>query len=235
MSRVISLAAALGIVLAVAVPGAAQDSLAKRVSLDLKAMAPAEAFKVIGDAVGLSVDVAADVTTPVDIVVRNVTARTALNTICESIDCTWKLTGSAIAIRAKAGVALAIKRGERADKTIEFKSLKREHLLKISLNTHKLLGNMVFKNAPLAEVADRLSKASGVEVTISGDIAPDQTISADLSDKPLWSALSELTRQLGGNMVCRVRSARMDRASGEGVISVQFAIQIAKRAEKVRK
>ena len=31
----------------------AQDALAKRVSLDLKAMAPAEAFKVLGDAVGI--------------------------------------------------------------------------------------------------------------------------------------------------------------------------------------
>ena len=68
-------------------PATAQDALSKRVSLDLKAMAPADAFKVIADSVGMKVTVDAKVTAPIDILVRDVTAKTALTTICESIGC----------------------------------------------------------------------------------------------------------------------------------------------------
>ena len=61
----------------------AETALNKRVSLDLKAMAPRDAFKVIASAIGYTAEVAPDVSTAVDIVVGNISARTALNTICE--------------------------------------------------------------------------------------------------------------------------------------------------------
>jgi len=223
-------AAALGIVLAVAAPSAAQDSLTRRVSLDLKAMAPADAFKVIADAVGLTVDVAGDVTTPVDIVVRNVTARTALNTICESIGCSWRLTGAAIAVRGGAGIALRISRAERTGNKVAVMTRLSADRVQIRFN-QKLVGDVVFKNAPLAQVAERLSKAAGVEITISGDAVPDQTFSADLSNRPLWSALTALSQQLGGDLVCRVTLPKEGGASDELVIS----IQVRKRAQQVRK
>src|SRR5512136_2316867 len=107
MRNATGLALALGVVMVLAAPASAQDALAKRVSLDLKAMAPADAFKVIADAVGCAVDVGPDVSTPVDILVRNVTAKTALNTICESIGCSWTLAGSTITVKGAAGFAVA--------------------------------------------------------------------------------------------------------------------------------
>ena len=68
------------VLLAVAVAPAstfAQDALAKRVSLDLKAMTPTDAFQVLADSIGLTVTVDPSLTTPVDLVVRSVKAKTA--------------------------------------------------------------------------------------------------------------------------------------------------------------
>jgi len=89
-------------VLALAVPAAAQERLNHRVSLDLKAMVPRDAFNVIATAIGYTVEVAPDLRTPVDIVVNNVRARTALDTICDSIRCTWEVKGAVIHVKKEA-------------------------------------------------------------------------------------------------------------------------------------
>ena len=43
-----------------------------------------------------------------------------------------------------------------------------------------------------------------MEITISGDIPPGQTFSADLSNRPFSAALAALSQQLKGNVVCRI-------------------------------
>src|SRR5512136_2174838 len=85
--------------LAQAAPALAQSPTAKKVTLDLNAVAPGAAFKAVGDAIGVTVTVDAAVTTPVDITVRNVSAKTALNAMCESIGCQWTITGGALVVK----------------------------------------------------------------------------------------------------------------------------------------
>lgn len=201
MTRVIRGAALLSALLAFAAPSAAQDALNKRVSLDLKAMAPQDAFKVIASAIGYTVEVAPDVATPVDIVVGNITAKTALNTICESIGCTWRANGSVIRVRNATSEMIAVKRrtpvargDEAARRSAAVTELRRRM-------DQVLPADMKFENAPMAQVVERLSKATGFEIAFSEDTTPGQTFSGDLGNRPFSAALKAISQHLHGNVI----------------------------------
>ena len=108
------------LVVALSAPALAQDATARKVTLDLNGVAPAAAFKAVADAIGVSVTVDAAVTDPVDITVRNVSAQTALNAICESVGCQWTLTGGTLVVKpltsAKVGIVMRSERGAAVDK-----------------------------------------------------------------------------------------------------------------------
>ncbi len=194
----------------------AQSALNKRVSLDLKAMAPSDAFKVIASAIGYTVEVAPDVSTPVDIVVGNISARTALNTICESIGCAWRVSGTVIHVEKATRELVAITRPGRltgandaAARSAGIAELRRQ------LN-QPLPPDMKFDRAPLADVAARLSKATGFEVTLAG-ARPGETFSGDLGGRPFLTALKSIGNQLGGT-VATIRMSIRDRDGTKGIM-----------------
>jgi hypothetical protein len=183
-----------------------QSALNKRVSLDLKAMAPPDAFKVIATAIGYTAEVAPDVATPVDIVVGNISARTALNTICESIGCTWQASGTVIHVEKTGHGTTVVTRGtaQRANE-VEARSAGIVELRR--LMDQVLPADMKFDHAPLAEVAARLSKATGFEITLMGT-RPDETFSADLGGRPFSAALKTIREQLDGTVATGIMIGR---------------------------
>jgi hypothetical protein len=224
MTRMIRSAVLLSALLALAVPAAAQDALDKRLSLDLKAMTPAEAFKVIATAIGYTVDVAADVVTPVDIVVPNVGARTALDTICDSIGCTWQANGTVITVKKRAPGGL-LGANARAHGTAVDGGAATKAELKRRLST-TLPADMKFENAPMATVAERLSKATGLGISFVGT-KTGQTLSADLGNRTLWAALKPLTEQYHGAIVLTLK------VSGNKPDQIILHLGTANRALKV--
>jgi hypothetical protein len=204
MIRLIRVAALALLACTVAGTALAQDSLGKRVSLDLKAMGPAEAFKVLADAVGLTVTVDQAVTAPVDILVRNVTAKTALTTMCESIGCRWSVSGStlvvtpALEIVVKAREGTAIKKSKiAADPNVRVqKNAKSVERIRVVLS-QQLPADMKFESAPLTVVSERLSTALGLQVTITNADPAVRTLTADLSNHTLQSGLRLLGEQAG--------------------------------------
>ncbi len=233
MTSLIRTVALLSALLACAVLAGAQepqDAMSKRVSLDLKAMAPAEAFKVIATAVGYTVDVSQDLTTPVDVVIPNVTARTALTTICESIGCTWQANGTVIVVRKRApggtlgrgahaaGTAAGGHRGEKVTTDVHNELTRR-------LNTI-LPPDMKFENAPISLVAERLSKAIGLEISFVSE-KTGQTLTADMGNKTLSAALKTLTEQYQGAILMALRD-------GEGKNADRIMLQLG-TANKPRK
>ena len=196
-----------------------QSALNKRVSLDLKAMAPRDAFKVIANAIGDTAEVAPDVSTPVDIVVGNISARTALNTICESIGCTWQASGTVIRVAKAEGsmVGMPRRRASRADE-VEARSAGVAELRR--LMDQVLPADVKFEHVPLAEVAVRLSKATGFEVTLVGT-RPGETFSGDLGGRPFSAALKAIGEQLEGTAATITISGRKD--TGAPSIKIQVA------------
>jgi hypothetical protein len=164
----------------------AEDPLAKRVSLDLKAMAPADAFAALATSASLKVVVDPAVTAPVDILVRNVTARTALTTMCESIGCEWTVADGTLSIMPG-----------RARKTLEMTG----YTLRASraaagritaLLKTPLRADMKFDNASLGQVSERVSQALGVKVEISSTDTALQHVTIDLGGVTLGESLRKI-------------------------------------------
>jgi hypothetical protein len=213
MTRLIRVVVLTWLVAAAAGAVLAQESLGKRVSLDLKGTAPAEAFKTLGDAVGMPVTMDQAVTAPVDILVRNVTARTALTTICESIGCRWSVTDGALVIKPTVAVRESTK-PRKVDVRIAKKAQSLERV-KAALS-QKLPADMKFENTPLTTASERLSAALGLQLTITSEDPAVQTLTADLGNHTLQSGLRLLSEQAGAGkpwrMAIKSRTAGDDEA-----------------------
>jgi len=195
-----TLCAALVSLLAVTVapPALAQNATAKKVTLDLNGVVPAAAFKAVADAIGVTVNVDASVTDPVDIQVKNVSARTALTAMCESIGCQWTLTGNSLAVKpvtfAKVGVVMRGERGATVDKT---KSKARAQVV-LAAFKQKLPSDMNFENAPLDVVNKRLSEALKLRVELGCKDPSVQTLTMDFGNLTLQEALKAIGEREGG-------------------------------------
>jgi hypothetical protein len=188
------------IVMAAAASAWAQDSLSRRVTLDLKAVEPSSAFGTIASSAGLNVKVDPAVTAPVDILLRNVKASTALDAICDSIGCQWRVASGTLSISPATETALlavGVPAGQTVEATAKRRRVERVH----AALAQKLPGGMIFQNAPLAEVGERLSTALGLRITITCDSPKVQTLTADLSHHTLQSGLKLLMDQAGSEGV----------------------------------
>ena len=208
---------ACAIVAVLAAPAAAQDLLSKRVSLDLKAMAPADAFAALATSAGMKVEVDPAVTAPVDILVRNVTARTALTTMCESIGCQWTVAAGTLSIKParvpeRGTVSYAVRRQSSADVDRFLKLLRQS-----------LPADMKFTNAPLATVSERLSQALGIRVVLSSDDPALQSVTIDFSQTTLEAGLKKLSALASGQYRLTVRLGA-DSSGKEPSFSIMIAI-----------
>jgi len=215
-------------VLGLAVPAAAQERLNHRVSLDLKAMAPRDAFNVIATAIGYTVEVAPDLRTPVDIVVNNVRARTALDTICDSIRCTWEVKGAVIHVSKEGPTgpivyAGTVKVGDQPkvkDRGVMAKEMRRR------LN-QPLPAEMKFENAPLSEVAARLSSAMGFEVSFLDEGSRKQEV--EILERQLADARARLNPKhpdvirLERALESARTAVRVDPAPGVGMVTADVS------------
>lgn len=221
----------VGVALAAALVAAvaAQDALSKRVSLDLKAMAPADAFAALASSAGLKVAVDPAVTAPVDIVVRNVTARTALTTMCESIGCEWSVTAGTLSIKpartGERGVGRAFVARDKAGNVVSssFEASRLRELM-----TKPLPAGMQFEKASLATVSERIGQALGLRITLSTTDPALKTVTIDFSGKSLMTGLKELGEFASGDFRLAMW---IDKDSGGKELSPSIMISIGKPAK----
>jgi hypothetical protein len=193
------------LVLALSAPALAQNATAKKVTLDLNGVAPAAAFKAVADAIGVAVTVDAAVTDPVDITVRNVSAKTALNAVCESIGCQWTLTGKTLVVQPEAAVKVGVVMRGEGGATVDKTKAKARAQVVLAAFKQKLPSDMNFENAPLDVVNRRLSEALNMNVQLACKDATVQTLTMDFSDRTLQEALKSLGEQeVGPNAAWRL-------------------------------
>ena len=186
------------LVVTLSAPALAQDAAAKKVTLDLNGVAPAAAFKAVAEAIGVSVTVDAAVTDPVDITVRNVSAKTALNAVCESIGCRWTLTGNTLVVKPEAAVKVGVvMRGERGAAVDKTKAKARAQVV-LATFKQKLPSDMNFENAPLDVVNKRLSEALRLRVELGCKDPSVQTLTMDFGNLTLQEALKAIGEREGG-------------------------------------
>ena len=161
-----------------------------------------------------AVDRCRPITAPVDILVRNVNARTAFTTICESIGCEWTVAAGTLSVKPagerRPGTAWIAR--DRSGSVVSSSS---EASRFAALMKQPLPAGMKFENAPLATVNERLSQALGIRVTLSTTNPALKTVTIDFSQKSLIvvTGLKELGKSSAGTSAwprgsTRVRQAR---------------------------
>lgn len=169
-------------------PAQAQDPLAEKVTVDLNGVAAFEAFKAVASAMGVGVTVSPSVTDPVNIAVRNVTARTALNAMCESIGCRWNLADGILVVKPVRDSAADTQQKVR----VEGRATTESGKAVLEAFKRTLPGDMKFDNAPLEEVSRRLTESVGLPVKLVCKDPDVKTLTMDLSGLTLASALEAI-------------------------------------------
>jgi type II secretory pathway component GspD/PulD (secretin) len=216
-THVLALAALVGTLAAGS--ASAQDVLNKRLTLDLKAVPPAAFFDTVAATLGVRVSVDPAVTAPVDIVVKNVTAKTVLTAVCESVGCRWSLNAGTLVVKPGIVITDGMVRVTKKSAAVES--------VRVAMST-ALPGDMKFENAPLSVVSERLSAALGIELTLTSEDPAVQTVTADLSHHTLQSGLRLLGEQAGAGRPMRIALKAKSAAGGAAPsIYIMFATKKA--------
>ena len=190
------------LLVAPAAPAFAQDALAKKVTIDVNAASPVSVFTAVATASGAGFTVTVDpaVTEPVDITVRNVSVKTALNAICESIGCQWTLTGSTLVVKPKPQSAMMIgvvqPAGSGAGSEKSKAAAARAQAVLDALK-QTLPADLKFEGAPLETVNARLSDALKMKVELTCKDPSVKTLTMDFGGLTLQSALNALGEREG--------------------------------------
>jgi hypothetical protein len=199
MNRFLVASLAVLLIAAPAASALAQDVLAKKVTIDVNAATPVSVFTAVATASGAGFTVTVDpaVTDPVDIAVRNVSVKTALNAVCESIGCQWTLTGKTLVVKPEAAVRVGVVMRGEGGATVDKTKAKARAQVVLAAFKQKLPSDMNFENAPLDAVNTRLSEALKMKVELSSKAPGVKTISLDFGGLTLLSALQALGQQEG--------------------------------------
>jgi hypothetical protein len=182
------------LIVAPAAPASAQDALAKKVTLDVNAASPASVFKAVASASGASFTVTVDpaVTEPVDISVRNVSVKTALNAICESIGCQWTFSGNVLVVKPLTSFAIGVVQHDVRVAAVDRDKASARAQVVLNALKQKLPADLRFENAPLGEVSKRLSEVLRMNVQLGCKDPGVQTLTMDFSNLTLQAALQAI-------------------------------------------
>lgn len=190
-----------------AAPVVGQAALGKRTSLDLNAVAPKDAFGSLAETLGCRVDLDPSVATPVTVRLNNITVRTALNVVCESIGCSWHVEGNVLHVQGAPARKPAPMKAEALRKVLDAQTP----------------ADFRFENTPLKEVLEALGKVGGIEISVEEPFA-GRPVTMDLSSRSILSALQEIGR--AGELMSAVIIGAVSSESGR-TIKIRFAPKAA--------
>ena len=165
----------------------AQAALASRTSIDVAGASPQDVFGTLARTLECSLDIPADLQTPVTLNVSNITVRTALSVLCETLGCSWSVDGGALRIRTTStAVKLKAPVTRIPKKTpVLLEKLKRD----TGPGRH-------FESTPVRDVLVALSKIAEMEITTDDPLA-SQVITVNVSSRAIGAALRETLKQAG--------------------------------------
>jgi hypothetical protein len=165
----------------------AQAALSSRTSIDVAGAAPQDVFGSLAKTLECSLDLQAEIQTPVTLKVSNISVRTALSVLCETLGCSWSIDGGALRIRTvrtSIGTKVAII-GVPKNGPVLLQKLNRD-----------LGPGQRFENRSVLDVLAALSKTAEMEITTDEPLA-SRVITVDLSNRSIDTALREILKQAG--------------------------------------
>jgi hypothetical protein len=156
--------------------------LERRVFLDANASAPAQVLAMLARTIPCTLKLDPRVQRPVTLRVSNVTARTALSAICESIGCRWQLVDATL----------------RVDPAEPPPPIPQGELIQQKLRTP--LGDLDFKRVPFRDAVNAIARQSGIDIIVE-KVDPKTPVTVDVSDELPLQALMKVVRAAGWRYV----------------------------------
>ncbi len=151
----------------------------RRVFVDVNAVDPGEVLEKLAQTIGCTLALDPKLETPVTLRLSNVRARTALDAACDTIGCRWRIDGTVLHVDASTPPPPVPAAQAFLDRV-----------------RTPLPDGWEFKNVPLQNVLDAVSKETGVRREVEG-VAPSRPVTVDLSDKSLFAAMIAIGRAMG--------------------------------------
>lgn len=199
--------AGLIIALALASPAAAQPNLDLRTTIDVDMAAPHDVFESMSKRLGCKLVIAPEITQPVTMRLQNVTVRTALTALSETLGCRWGIEGSVLHVElassaqpgpsnvvevvtggVKGGITGGVSGGAPGGMSGGVAGDRNW-----SVDFQKRLGRKTpadfrFDNAPLSTIMNELGKVAEMEIEVPKPNG-DSKMTIDLSNRPAGEAL----------------------------------------------
>ena len=203
---------------------AQKATLDSRLEVRFEATPAADVFRSIVSGLGLELQLEPKVQGPVTIWVKDVSARTALNVVCESLGCQWRVNGTRLvvsqpgAVTATSGRSLAYVVTPAKSKSGQAEVVKKDLLLNLK---KPLPVDMQFTDVPVSTVLRAMSEVSGIEITTDEPLA-SKHITLTGSGRTVEDALKAVIEQAGGFNVISMFGMQ---APGDKTPSIQIAIR----------
>ena len=183
------------IVAGLASPAAAQANLDLKTTIDVTAAVPHDVFLSISIRLGSKLVIAPEITQPVTMHLENVTVRTALTALSESLECRWVVEGNVLYVETASsaqhgpsrvpggigrglgggvggGVAGSSNWNAEIQKCYERRTPARFH----------------FDNMPLSTIINELAKIADMKISVANP-DPARRMTIDLSNRSVGEAL----------------------------------------------
>jgi hypothetical protein len=178
---------------------AQKPTLDSRIDVRVDAVPATDVFRQIISGLGYELQMDASIDAPVTLWVTHVTARTALNVVCESVGCTWRTDGNRLVVSQRGNV-IASGRTEVKAGFMGKTDAEKKQALAIDLRSRfrkPLPIDMQFQDVPVSTILRALSEVSGLEITAEEPLA-SKHVTLIGSGKTVEDAIKAVTEQAGG-------------------------------------
>ncbi len=149
-------------------------ALTRRVFVDVNADFPPQVFRKLAQSLGCGLSLDPEVRAPVTLRVFNVTAETALNAVCDSVGCRWRIDGAQLRVEFSA-----------PPPRIPSAEVFRERTRK------PLPASFKFDHMALGDVAQAVSRETGIEIRFE-QVDLSTPITVDLGDERVFDAINRI-------------------------------------------
>jgi hypothetical protein len=178
----------------------AQANLDRRTSIDVDSATPRDVYGSLAKTLGCDLAMAPEIKQPITLRITNVTVRTALNAISESIGCQWSLKGNLLQVDlgkgSSGGVVGGVPGGVSGGVVggvpggvvggVDF----RQRL------ERKTPPNFRFENVALGDVMKALGKIAELETRLESPMT-DRHVTIDLSERTILAAFKSIQQEVG--------------------------------------
>jgi hypothetical protein len=196
-----------------------KPTLDSRLDVRVEATPAADVFRQIINGLGYELQMDPSIDAPVTLWVTHVSARTALNVVCESLGCTWRVDGNRLVVGRSGQTVITPDRKDYMIGVVTKPGAGKPGAVALDLRAHlkkPLPVDMQFQDVPVSTILRAMSEVSGLEITAEEPLL-SRHVTLTGSGKTVEDALKAVIEQAGGGTAVMFRIWDRGNAAGPAI------------------